>query len=94
MTNELMRAESKGNMQDFEKARKDFTWAQVEKEFDWSSGGVYNVAHEIIDRHQIRDQCRGHRSRRALSMRGSLIFPIPQNGASLTESLTIPASAS
>jgi acetyl-CoA synthetase len=51
MSNELMRAESKGNMQDFEKARKDFTWAQVEKEFDWSNGGVYNVAHEIIDRH-------------------------------------------
>ena len=51
MSADLMRAEGKGNMDDFDKARKDFTWAQVEKEFDWSNGGVYNVAHEAIDRH-------------------------------------------
>jgi len=51
MNGERIRAESTGNMQDYDKACKDFTWAQVEKEFDWSKGGIYNVAHEAIDRH-------------------------------------------
>jgi acetyl-CoA synthetase len=51
MKGERLRAEIVGNLQDYEKACKDFTWASVEKEFDWSRGGVYNVVHEAIDRH-------------------------------------------
>jgi acetyl-CoA synthetase len=51
MNGERIRAEIVGNLQDYEKACKDFTWASVEKEFDWSRGGVYNAAREAIDRH-------------------------------------------
>lgn len=40
-----------GNLEDYETACKEFAWASVDKEFDWSEGGVYNVAHEAIDRH-------------------------------------------
>ncbi|WP_019178160.1 acetate--CoA ligase [Methanomassiliicoccus luminyensis] len=40
-----------GNLQDYEKACREFTWASVDKEFDWSNGGIYNVAHEAVDRH-------------------------------------------
>jgi len=40
-----------GNLQDYEVACKEFTWASVDKEFDWSAGAPYNVAYEAIDRH-------------------------------------------
>ncbi len=40
-----------GNLENYEKACKEFTWASLDKEFDWSNGGVYNVVHEAIDRH-------------------------------------------
>ena len=40
-----------GNLQDYEAALKEFTWSSVDKEFDWSKGGAYNVAREAIDRH-------------------------------------------
>lgn len=44
---------SAGNLQDYEVASKEFTWASVDKEFDWSKGSVYNVAYEAIDRHAL-----------------------------------------
>ncbi len=40
-----------GNMLDYEKAFREFNWASMDKEFDWYNGGVYNVAHESLDRH-------------------------------------------
>ena len=40
-----------GNMLDHEKACREFNWASMDKEFDWYNGGVYNVAHESLDRH-------------------------------------------
>ncbi len=43
--------EKAGNLQDYEKACKEFNWSTIEKEFDWSNGGVYNVAYEALDRH-------------------------------------------
>jgi acetyl-CoA synthetase len=42
-----------GNLQDYEVACKEFTWASVDKEFDWSKGSVYNAAYEAIDRHAL-----------------------------------------
>ncbi|NLI74500.1 MAG: acetate--CoA ligase [Euryarchaeota archaeon] len=42
-----------GNLQDYEVASKEFAWASVDKEFDWSQGSVYNVAYEAIDRHAL-----------------------------------------
>ena len=42
-----------GNLQDYEVACKEFAWASVDKEFDWSNGSVYNVAYEAIDRHAL-----------------------------------------
>ncbi|HOK28693.1 MAG TPA: AMP-binding protein, partial [Methanomassiliicoccaceae archaeon] len=44
---------SAGNLQDYEVACKEFTWASVDKEFDWSKGSVYNIAYEAIDRHAL-----------------------------------------
>ena len=38
-------------MLDYEKAFREFNWASMDKEFDWYNGGVYNVAHESLDRH-------------------------------------------
>jgi acetyl-CoA synthetase len=40
-----------GNLQNYENAVKEFTWGSMDKEFDWSKGGTYNVAREAIDRH-------------------------------------------
>ncbi len=40
-----------GNLEDYDKTYSGFNWSSVEKEFDWSSGGAYNVAAEAIDRH-------------------------------------------
>ena len=40
-----------GNLHDYEVACKEFAWASVDKEFDWSKGSIYNVAYEAIDRH-------------------------------------------
>ena len=48
---ESIPSKNQGNLQDYEKALKEFTWSSVDKEFDWSSGGPYNVAREAIDRH-------------------------------------------
>ncbi len=40
-----------GNLQDYERAYNEFNWASINKNFDWSSGGVFNVAAEAVDRH-------------------------------------------
>ncbi len=48
---ETIPSKHKGNLQDYENAIKEFTWSSVDKEFDWSKGGPYNVAREAIDRH-------------------------------------------
>jgi len=42
-----------GNLQDYEVACKEFTWASVDKEFAWSEGAPYNVAYEAIDKHAL-----------------------------------------
>ncbi len=48
---EIIPPENTGNLQDYEKACREFNWSSIEKDFDWSNGGVYNVAHEALDRH-------------------------------------------
>jgi acetyl-CoA synthetase len=48
---EFLAPETNGNLKDYEAARTEFNWASMEKDFDWSKGGVYNVAAEAIDRH-------------------------------------------
>jgi len=48
---ETIPSKHKGNLQDYDKALREFTWSSIDKEFDWSKGGVYNVAHEAVDRH-------------------------------------------
>ncbi len=39
------------NLKDYETARKDFDWKQVEKHFTWHETGRVNIAYEAIDRH-------------------------------------------
>jgi acetyl-CoA synthetase len=48
---ETIQPRNNGNLQDYETALKEFTWSSVDKEFDWHSGGPYNVAREAVDRH-------------------------------------------
>ncbi len=50
---EFIPSKHKGNLQDYEAALKEFTWSSVDKEFDWHTGGTYNVAAEAIDRHAL-----------------------------------------
>ncbi|MDW5563253.1 MAG: acetate--CoA ligase [Methanomassiliicoccus sp.] len=40
-----------GNLEDYERAWREFNWATMDKEFDWSNGGVHNIAAEAMDRH-------------------------------------------
>ncbi|MFP4170705.1 MAG: acetate--CoA ligase [Methanomassiliicoccales archaeon] len=44
-------AEAMYNLDDYHRACKEFNWASVEKEFDWSNGGKFNLAHESVDKH-------------------------------------------
>ncbi len=39
------------NLQDYFKAYKNFSWKNVEKEFDWHKTKKVNIVHEMIDRH-------------------------------------------
>jgi acetyl-CoA synthetase len=39
------------NMPDYEDARANFSWKEVEKAFSWHKTGKVNMAHEAIDRH-------------------------------------------
>lgn len=41
----------KGNMGDYDKVYKTFSWEDVKKNFDWAKTGKVNIAHEAIDRH-------------------------------------------
>ncbi|MCG7844199.1 MAG: AMP-binding protein, partial [Methanomassiliicoccales archaeon] len=48
---EIFSPNSPGNLQSYEKAYREFNWASVEAYFNWSKGGVYNIANEAVDRH-------------------------------------------
>ncbi|OPY34484.1 MAG: Acetyl-coenzyme A synthetase [Methanomassiliicoccales archaeon PtaU1.Bin124] len=48
---ETIPPEQPGNLQDYDRAYREFNWASMEREFDWSHGGVYNVVSEALDRH-------------------------------------------
>ncbi len=48
---EILPPRNAGNLQDYEQASKDFNWASVYEDFDWSRGGTYNIAVEAVDRH-------------------------------------------
>jgi len=39
------------NMGEYEQARPDFSWRNVERSFSWSQTGKVNMAYEAIDRH-------------------------------------------
>jgi len=39
------------NLGDYEEARSNFQWEEVEKHFTWHATGKVNMAHEAIDRH-------------------------------------------
>ena len=53
MASERITANAMGNLNDYEMTSKGFSWASVENDFDWSNGGIYNIAHEAIDRHAM-----------------------------------------
>ncbi|NGQ97096.1 acetate--CoA ligase [Brevibacillus sp. SYP-B805] len=44
------------NLQDYEKAYANFSWADVEKAFSWHETGKVNMAYEAIDRHLLTDR--------------------------------------
>lgn len=51
-TMEVIAVEARqANMMDYEEARRQFDWADVEKRFSWYESGKINLAHEAIDRH-------------------------------------------
>ncbi|MFD1888079.1 acetate--CoA ligase [Paenibacillus wenxiniae] len=51
-TIEIIAAEAKqANMMDYEQARKEFDWSDVEQRFSWHKTGKLNLAYEAIDRH-------------------------------------------
>jgi len=56
---------TQANMMDYEEARKQFDWADVEKRFSWYESGKVNLAHEAIDRHatsELKDKVALHYS--------------------------------
>ncbi|MFA5313594.1 MAG: AMP-binding protein, partial [Methanomassiliicoccales archaeon] len=48
---EFLPLKDTGNLKDHRKASEEFNWASMDREFDWSRGGAYNVAAEAVDRH-------------------------------------------
>ena len=48
---EIISPREPGNLLDYDAAYREFNWASMDREFDWSKGGVYNVAAEAMDRH-------------------------------------------
>ncbi|MCM3632173.1 MULTISPECIES: acetate--CoA ligase [Paenibacillus] len=40
-----------GNLQNYEAARENFSWDQIESQFSWATTGKVNIAYEAIDRH-------------------------------------------
>jgi acetyl-CoA synthetase len=53
MANDRIRANAIGNLSDYDRICKEFSWASVEGDFNWGNGGVYNIAYEAIDRHAV-----------------------------------------
>ncbi|ANF96789.1 acetate--CoA ligase [Paenibacillus bovis] len=56
---------TQANMMDYEEARRQFDWADVEKRFSWYESGKVNLAHEAIDRHaasELKDKIALHYS--------------------------------
>jgi len=45
-----------GNLQDYEQARQNFDWKEIEKHFTWYETGKVNMAYEAIDRHAASDR--------------------------------------
>jgi acetyl-CoA synthetase len=43
--------DGQGNLVDYDRAYREFTWASMDGEFEWSKGARYNVAAEAVDRH-------------------------------------------
>ena len=41
----------KPNLLDYERARQEFGWEDINKELDWFDDGGINIAYEVIDRH-------------------------------------------
>lgn len=39
------------NLQDYEEAKQNFDWSEIEKQFSWHETGKVNMAYEAIDRH-------------------------------------------
>ncbi len=39
------------NLLDYEKARQEFGWENINKELDWFDDGGINIAYEVVDRH-------------------------------------------
>ena len=51
MTDMITAVKSHANMPDYDEARANFSWEEVEKEFSWHQTGKVNMAYEAIDRH-------------------------------------------
>ncbi len=51
MSNTIAPKKMHTNMPDYDEARANFSWSDVEKSFSWHETGRVNMAHEAIDRH-------------------------------------------
>ena len=49
--NEILMIDENANLKDYEEARKNFNWKDVEKHFTWFETGKVNMVYEAIDRH-------------------------------------------
>jgi len=49
-------ARKDGNLQDYEQARQNFDWKEIEKYFTWYETGKVNMAYEAIDRHAASER--------------------------------------
>ncbi len=51
-TNERIAATAASpNLENYEQARGQFRWEEVEREFTWHETGKINMAYEAVDRH-------------------------------------------
>jgi acetyl-CoA synthetase len=48
---EITEMQVKPNLLEYERAREEFRWEEVNKELDRFDGGKINIAHEVVDRH-------------------------------------------
>ncbi|WP_439144701.1 hypothetical protein [Virgibacillus salinus] len=51
MSNTLAPLKGQANMPNYDEARANFSWKEVEKDFSWHKTGKVNMAYETIDRH-------------------------------------------